>query len=150
MRHPLSIQGLSDGGAHVGTVCDSSFSTYLLTHWSRDRSRGDKLGLADVVRRLTSDIADYCGMYDRGRLQEGLKANINVIDYDHLRLHAPEMVQDLPAGGQRLLQAAQGYDAVIVNGEIVLENDAVTAARPGRLLRLGEAGHTEAGTSQAA
>jgi N-acyl-D-aspartate/D-glutamate deacylase len=136
MKHPLSIQGLSDGGAHVGTVCDSSFSTYLLTHWARDRSRGEKLPLADVVRRLSSDVADYCGMHDRGRLREGLKANINVIDYDSLRLHAPEMVQDLPAGGQRLLQAATGYTAVIVGGETVLENDQVTAARPGHLVRL--------------
>jgi len=136
MKHPLSIQGLSDGGAHVGTVCDSSFSTYLLTHWTRDRSRGEKLPLAEVVRRLTSDVADYCGMRDRGRLRAGLKANINVIDYDGLRLHAPEMVQDLPAGGQRLLQAASGYTAVIVGGETVLENDRLTAARPGHLVRL--------------
>ncbi|MEP5763524.1 MAG: amidohydrolase family protein [Halieaceae bacterium] len=150
MRHPLSIQGLSDGGAHVGTVCDSSFSTYLLTHWTRDRSRGDKLELADVIRRLTSDIADYCGMHDRGRLQPGLKANINVIDYEQLRLHAPEMVQDLPAGGQRLLQAASGYRAVIVNGEAVLEDDALTTARPGRLLRLGAAGSPERETTRAA
>jgi len=139
MRHPLSLQGLSDGGAHVGTVCDSSFSTFLLTHWTRDRSRGEKLPLADVIRRLTSDIADYSGMTDRGRLRVGLKANINVIDYAGLRLHAPEMVQDLPAGGQRLLQAATGYTAVIVAGEPVLENDRVTRARPGRLLRLGSA-----------
>jgi N-acyl-D-aspartate/D-glutamate deacylase len=139
MNHPLSIQGLSDGGAHVGTVCDSSFSTYLLTHWTRDRIRGEKLGLADVVRRLTSDIAEYCGMEDRGRLAVGLKANINVIDYKGLRLHAPAMVQDLPADGQRLLQAASGYEAVLVAGEVVLEKDAVTAARPGRLVRLGAA-----------
>jgi N-acyl-D-aspartate/D-glutamate deacylase len=139
MNHPLSLQGLSDGGAHVGTVCDSSFSTYLLTHWARDRSRGDKLSLTEVVRRLTSDIAEYCGMEDRGRLAVGLKANINVIDYKKLRLHAPQMVQDLPAGGQRLLQAASGYEAVLVNGEVVLEKDVVTAARPGRLVRLGAA-----------
>lgn len=137
MNHPLSIQGLSDGGAHVGTVCDSSFSTYLLTHWSRDRSRGEKMQVPEVVRRLTSDIADYCGMEDRGRLAVGLKANINVIDYKGLRLHAPEMVQDLPAGGQRLLQAASGYNAVVVDGEVVLENDVVTTARPGRLVRVG-------------
>ena len=136
MKHPLSLQGLSDGGAHVGTVCDSSFSTYLLTHWTRDRTRGEKLPLAEVIRRLSSDAADYCGMHDRGRLREGLKANINVIDYDKLRLHAPQMVQDLPAGGQRLLQAASGYTAVIVNGEPVLENDRVTNARPGHLVRL--------------
>ncbi len=138
MQHPLSIQGLSDGGAHVGTICDSSFSTYLLSYWARDRQRGPRLELSDVVQRLTSDIADYCGMADRGRLQVGLKANINVIDYGGLQLKPPRMVQDLPAGGQRLLQDAEGYRAVIVAGEIVVENDTITAARPGRLLRMGE------------
>ena len=138
MQHPLSIQGLSDGGAHVGTVCDSSFSTYLLSYWARDRVRGDQMPLADVVRRLTSDIADYCGMSDRGRLAPGLKANINIIDQEKLRLHPPRMVQDLPAGGQRLLQDASGYRAVIVAGEVVLENDEITQARPGRLVRMGQ------------
>lgn len=138
MRHPLSIQGLSDGGAHVGTVCDSSFSTYLMSFWTRDRQRGERLQLSDVIRRLTSDIADYCDMHDRGRLKVGLKANINVIDYEQLRLFAPRMVQDLPAGGQRLLQDAQGYRAVIVAGEPVIENDQLTSARPGRLLRSGQ------------
>ncbi len=138
MQHPQSIMGLSDGGAHVGTVCDSSFPTYLLTHWTRDRKRGDKLDLADAIRRLTSDIADYSGMTDRGRLQVGLKANINVIDMDKLRLFAPHMVQDLPAGGQRLLQEAAGYSAVIVAGEVVLENDQLTGKHPGRLVRAGQ------------
>ncbi len=138
MQHPQSIMGLSDGGAHVGTVCDSSFPTYLLTYWTRDRQRGDKITLADGIRRLTSDIADYCGMHDRGRLRVGLKANINVINYDALRLFAPHMVQDLPAGGQRLLQEAQGYRAVIVDGELVLENDQLTGRYPGRLVRMGQ------------
>ncbi len=138
MRHPLSIQGLSDGGAHVGTICDSSFSSYLLSYWARDRERGPRLELSDVVRRLTSDIADYCDLSDRGRLRVGLKANINVIDHDALRLHPPRMVQDLPAGGQRLLQDASGYRAVIVAGEPVIENDELTSARPGRLVRAGQ------------
>ncbi|MEH6518470.1 MAG: amidohydrolase family protein [Halioglobus sp.] len=138
MQHPQSIMGLSDGGAHVGTVCDSSFPTYLLTHWTRDRQREGKLELADAIRRLTSDIADYSGMSDRGRLQVGLKANINVIDMDGLRLFAPNMVQDLPAGGQRLLQNAHGYRAVIVAGEVVLENDQLTGKYPGRLVRAGQ------------
>jgi N-acyl-D-aspartate/D-glutamate deacylase len=137
MRHPLSIMGLSDGGAHVGTVCDSSFPTYLLSYWTRDRKRGGKLQLADAIRRLTSDIADYTGMTDRGRLKVGMKANINVIDMDKLRLFAPHMVQDLPAGGQRLLQDAQGYRAVIVAGDVVLENDQLTGRYPGRLVRMG-------------
>jgi N-acyl-D-aspartate/D-glutamate deacylase len=138
MRHPLSIMGLSDGGAHVGTICDSSFPTYLLSYWTRDRVRGEKIELKDAVRRLTSDVADYCGMTDRGRIKEGLKANINVIDIGKLRLHAPEMIQDLPAGGQRLLQPAEGYSAVIVAGEVVLRQDQLTGQYPGRLLRMGQ------------
>lgn len=137
MSHPQSIMGLSDGGAHVGTVCDSSFPTYLLSYWTRDRVRGARLELAEAVRRLTSDIADYCGMRDRGRIRAGLKANLNVIDMARLRLFAPRMVQDLPAGGQRLLQDAEGYRAVIVAGEVVLANDRLTGRYPGRLLRLG-------------
>jgi N-acyl-D-aspartate/D-glutamate deacylase len=138
MQHPLSIMGLSDGGAHVGTVCDSSFPTYLLSYWTRDRVRGERITLPDAVRRLTSDIADYCDLGDRGRLKVGLKANINVIDADSLRLHAPHMVQDLPAGGQRLLQEAEGYRAVIVAGKTVLANDQLTGAYPGRLVRMGQ------------
>jgi len=137
MQHPLSIMGLSDGGAHVGTICDSSFPTYLLSYWTRDRERGARLPLADAVRRLTADIADYAGLGDRGRLRPGLKANINVIDYGRLRLFAPRMVQDLPAGGQRLLQDAAGYRAIIVAGETVVADDRVTGVRPGRLVRAG-------------
>jgi N-acyl-D-aspartate/D-glutamate deacylase len=138
MQHPQAIMGLSDGGAHVGTVCDSSFPTYLLSYWARDRQRGARLALPDAIRRLTSDIADYCDLTDRGRIRVGMKANINVIDMDGLRLFAPHMVQDLPAGGQRLLQEAQGYRAVIVAGEVVLENDQLTGAYPGRLVRMGQ------------
>lgn len=138
MQHPQSIIGLSDGGAHVGTICDSSFPTYLMSFWTRDRQREGKISLADAIRRLTSDIADYCGMADRGRIKVGMKANLNVIDYDKLRLFAPRMVQDLPAGGQRLLQDAQGYRAVVVAGETVLENDQLTGRFPGRLYRAGQ------------
>ena len=138
MQHPQSIMGLSDGGAHVGTICDSSFPTYLLTYWTRDRRKGPRIPLAEAIRRLTSDIADYCGMADRGRIRVGQKANINVIDYDRLRLFAPRMVQDLPAGGQRLLQDAAGYRAMLVNGECVLRDDRLTGAYPGRLYRAGQ------------
>ncbi|MFT7287813.1 MAG: N-acyl-D-aspartate/D-glutamate deacylase [Halieaceae bacterium] len=138
MQHPQAILGLSDGGAHVGTICDSSFPTYLLSYWTRDRPRGGRLELPDAIRRLTSDIADYCGMADRGRIRVGLKANINVIDMSRLRLFAPRMVQDLPAGGHRLLQDAAGYRAVIVAGETVLENDQLTGCHPGRLYRSGQ------------
>lgn len=144
LKHPQSILGLSDGGAHVGTICDSSFPTYLLSYWTRDRPRGGKLELKDALRRLSSDIADYCGMADRGRLKVGLKANINVLDIEQLRLHAPYMEPDLPAGGQRLLQEASGYRAVIVAGEVVLENDRLTGRYPGRLLRVNQPKQREA------
>lgn len=138
MTHPLSIMGLSDGGAHVGTVCDSSFPTYLMSYWTRDRARGERVELSEAVRKLTSEIADYCGLSDRGRVKEGLKANLNVIDMQRLRLRAPEMIQDLPAGGQRLLQEAEGYDAVIVAGRVVLREDQLTGELPGRLVRAGQ------------
>ncbi|NVJ97487.1 MAG: amidohydrolase family protein [Alphaproteobacteria bacterium] len=138
MTHPQAIMGLSDGGAHVGTVCDASFPTYLLCHWTRDRTQGPKIGLSRAVQMLTSEIADYVGFKDRGRLLVGMKANINVIDHKNLRLHPPHMVKDLPAGGQRLLQDASGYIATIVGGVPVLEHDKLTGALPGRLVRLGQ------------
>ncbi len=139
MRHPLAVMGLSDGGAHVGTVCDASFPTYLLSYWTRDRTRGPRLGLTQAVKMLTADPADYIGFSDRGRIRPGLKADLNVIDMARLRLHSPRMVQDLPAGGQRLLQDAEGYRATIVSGEAVVRNDEITSARPGRLVRAHEA-----------
>ncbi len=138
MNHPQAIMGLSDGGAHVGTVCDASFPTYLLSHWTRDRTQGPQIELKRAVQMLTADIADYVGFHDRGRLEVGKKANINVIDHANLRLHPPHMVKDLPAGGQRLLQEATGYVATIVDGVPVVENDQLTGNRPGRLVRLGQ------------
>jgi N-acyl-D-aspartate/D-glutamate deacylase len=138
MDHPLAMMGLSDGGAHVGTVCDASFPTYLLSHWTRDRARGETIALERAVQMLTADIADYLGLSDRGRISLGLKADLNVIDYDALKLSPPRLVQDLPAGGQRLLQDAAGYRATIVAGEVVVENDQLTDARPGRLVRSGQ------------
>lgn len=137
MDHPLAMMGLSDGGAHVGTVCDASFPTYLLSYWTRDRTRGDKIALPRAVQMLTADIADYLGFADRGRIKPGLKADLNIIDMERLRLHPPRLVQDLPAGGQRLLQDAEGYRATIVAGEVVVRDDEVTDARPGRLVRSG-------------
>jgi N-acyl-D-aspartate/D-glutamate deacylase len=139
MDHPLSMMGLSDGGAHVGTVCDASFPTYLISYWTRDRSRGERIALERAVKMLTADIADYLDLSDRGRIQPGLKADLNVIDHANLHLKAPRLVKDLPAGGQRLLQDASGYRATIVNGEIVVRNDQLTDARPGRLVRAGQA-----------
>ncbi len=137
MKHPLAVMGLSDGGAHVGTVCDASFPTYLMSYWTRDRDRGERMALEATVHMLTGKQADYLGFDDRGRIKPGLKADLNVIDHDRLRLHAPRMVQDLPAGGQRLLQDATGYRATIVAGQVVVREDAVTDARPGRLVRAG-------------
>jgi N-acyl-D-aspartate/D-glutamate deacylase len=134
MNHPQALMGLTDGGAHVGTICDASFPTYLITHWTRDRET-NRLELPKVIKMLSADPADYMGFIDRGRIKEGYKANINIIDYEQLRLFPPKMIQDLPAGGQRLLQEAQGYRALVVNGEVVLENDQLTGKLPGRLVR---------------
>ena len=137
MRHPKALPGLSDGGAHVGTICDASFPTYLLAHWTRDRLNRGKPGitLPRAVQMLTADAADYLGLSDRGRITVGQKADLNIINYEALSLGVPVMVQDLPAGGQRLLQPVTGYMATFVNGERVIENDQITAARPGRLVR---------------
>jgi len=140
MKHPKALPGLSDGGAHVGTICDASFPTYLLSHWTRDRLRKDKDGitLPRAVQMLTADGADYLGLTDRGRIAIGMRADINIIDYDGLDLAMPEMIQDLPAGGQRLIQPVKGYKATFVKGEQVIANDEVTKARPGRLVRGGQ------------
>jgi len=138
ITHPNSLPGLSDGGAHVGTICDASFPTYLLSYWARDRIDKDKPGLTleRAIQMLTADGANYLGMTDRGQLKVGMKADINVIDFEALKLGVPRMVPDLPAGGQRLLQPVEGYRAVIVSGEPVVENDLVLEARPGKLVRM--------------
>ncbi|MEQ8352439.1 MAG: amidohydrolase family protein [Leptospiraceae bacterium] len=134
LEHPQSLFGLSDSGAHVGTVCDGSFPTYFLSYWTRDRKK-DRIGLERAVQMLTSDNARHMGYSDRGLIQVGKKADLNVIDYDNLSLKAPRMIQDLPGGGQRLMQEVQGYRATLVAGQVVLENDQVTDARPGRIVR---------------
>lgn len=138
LQHPQALPGLSDGGAHVGTICDASFPTYLLSYWARDRLNKGKPGitLERAIQMLTADGADYLGLGDRGRLQVGMKADINVINHKQLSLGVPSMVQDLPAGGQRLLQPVTGYRATFVSGQQVIENDQVLASRPGRLVRM--------------
>ncbi|MFK8020374.1 MAG: amidohydrolase family protein [Pseudomonadales bacterium] len=138
LQHPAALPGLSDGGAHVGTICDASFPTYLLSHWTRDRVKHGKDGieLSRAIQMLSSDGASYLGMHDRGQLKVGLKADINIIDYEKLSLGVPKMVQDLPAGGQRLLQPVSGYRATFVSGKQVISNDEVTSARPGKLVRM--------------
>lgn len=137
LTDPATLLGLSDGGAHCGLICDSSVPTFMLTHWVRDRVRGPRLPLEWVVKRQTSETADFFGLNDRGRLAPGLKADINVIDFDRLRLHAPELVHDLPAAGKRLVQHVDGYKAILVAGTPIFENGADTGARPGRLVRAG-------------
>ena len=134
LTHPNALLGLSDGGAHVGTICDASFPAYLLSHWTRDRAT-DRISLPRAVQMLSADAADYLGLSDRGRIQIGQRADINIIDYDELALKAPQMIQDLPAGGQRLLQAAKGFRSTLVAGREVIRNDEVTEERPGRLVR---------------
>lgn len=137
LMDPATLSGLSDGGAHCGSVVDASMPTYLLTHWARDRKRGPKLPLEWVVKAQTADTADFFGLTDRGRLAPGLRADVNVIDYAGLRLHAPRLVRDLPAGGQRLVQGADGYVATMVAGETVFENGEHTGGLPGKLVRAG-------------
>ena len=135
LQSPAGVSGLSDGGAHCGLICDASYPTFLLTHWARDRHRGPKFSLEYVVRKQTMDTATLFGLSDRGVIQVGKKADLNVIDMDALRLGVPKMVHDLPAGGRRLLQGATGYDATIVNGVVTRRNGVDTGARPGRLVR---------------
>ena len=129
------VMGLGDGGAHVGTICDASFSTYLLAHWGRDRTRGERIDLATLVKRQTRDTARAVNLLDRGVIAAGMKADLNVIDFDNLRVRAPEMIKDLPAGGSRLEQRADGYLVTIVSGEVTYQNGEATDALPGRLVR---------------
>jgi len=135
MLHPRTVLGLSDGGAHCGLICDASMPTYLLTHWVRDRTRGERIPLEHAVRLQTGNTAAVYGLTDRGTLTPGKKADVNVIDLDALRLHAPEMVFDLPAGGRRLVQRVDGYRATVVSGAVTFENGEATGARPGGLVR---------------
>ena len=131
LRHKNTIVGLSDGGAHVGFILDASFPTFLLTHWGRTRG----LPVAELIRRLTSDTAGAAGLADRGRLAVGLRADINVIDFERLALAKPDMVFDLPAGGRRLMQQVTGYAATIVAGTVTYREGVATGALPGRLVR---------------
>ncbi|MDJ0847744.1 MAG: amidohydrolase family protein [Myxococcota bacterium] len=135
IHHPRAALGLGDGGAHCGIICDASIQTFMLTHWVRDRKRGERIPVEFAVRRMCRDTAELYGLGDRGVLEPGRKADLNVIDLDALRLEAPEMIFDLPAGGRRFMQRARGYRATVVSGEVVLEHDEPTGALPGRLIR---------------
>jgi|HubBroStandDraft_6_1064221.scaffolds.fasta_scaffold47737_2 N-acyl-D-aspartate/D-glutamate deacylase len=134
IAHADCVMGLGDGGAHVGIISDASYPTYLLTHWGRDRAKG-RFDLGFLVKRQTSDTAAAVGLADRGVLAPGMKADINVIDFDRLRVKRPVMAFDLPAGGKRLLQGASGYVATIVSGEVIYRDGEPTGALPGKLVR---------------
>jgi N-acyl-D-aspartate/D-glutamate deacylase len=135
LLHPRSAVGLADGGAHCGVICDASMPTFMLTHWTRDRKRGETLPLELVVQKQTRDTARLYGMTDRGTLEPGMLADVNLIDYERLQLLPPEVAADLPAGGRRLLQKAVGYVATIKRGVVTFREGVHTGALPGRLVR---------------
>ena len=143
--HPGTVLGLGDGGAHCGLLCDASLPTYMLSHWARDRSRGNRLDLEQAVHLQTRNTAELYGFDDRGLLAPGYLADVNVIDFEALALDPPEMVYDLPAGGRRLIQRAHGYVATVKSGVVVREDDEATGERPGRLLRGPRPAPTPAG-----
>ena len=135
LKHPYTISGLGDAGAHCGAISDASFPTTLVQHWSRDRDRGEKLPLKTVIKMQTSETASLLGINDRGVLEEGYKADINIIDYEKLTLHEPEIINDLPAGGRRLVQKASGYDYTIVSGAVAFIKGEATGVLNGKLIR---------------
>ncbi len=133
--HPRTLLSLSDGGAHCGVICDASSPSYMLTHWVRDRERGERLSLEYAVKLQTSETANAYGLKDRGLLAPGMRADLNIIDFENLRLHAPEAVHDLPASGRRLVQKVDGYKATIQSGQVTYENGSATGLLPGKLIR---------------
>ena len=137
LGHPDTVMALADGGAHYGLICDASFPTYFLQRWVRDADPGDRIALADAIAELTARPAATVGMTDRGRIAEGMKADLNIIDFNALRLHVPTIRYDLPAGGKRMHQAADGYVATIVSGAVTYRDGQPTGALPGRLVRRG-------------
>jgi N-acyl-D-amino-acid deacylase len=132
-----TLLGLSDGGAHCASIVDAGVPSYMLMHWARDRKRGPRLPLELMVKRQTNDTATFFGFGDRGRLKEGLRADVNIIDYGGMKIHAPEIINDLPAGGQRLVQRVEGYEATICAGQPIFEKGEHTGALPGKLVRAG-------------
>jgi N-acyl-D-amino-acid deacylase len=140
LNDPACLLGLSDGGAHCTSIVDSGVPTYMLTHWSRDRSRGPKLPLEMLIKRQTSETADFFGLSDRGRLAPGLRADVNLIDYDRLQVQKPELVHDMPASGRRFVQKVDGYEMTIAAGTPIFEKGQHTGALPGRLVRAGRLG----------
>ena len=129
--------GLSDAGAHCGSICDGGMPTFMLTHWARDRRRGPKLPIEHVVRRQTSETAALFGMHDRGLVAPGMKADLNVIDFDALGFSPASMAYDLPTGARRLVQRGRGYAMTVASGTVIVEDDEMTGELPGRLIRAG-------------
>jgi N-acyl-D-aspartate/D-glutamate deacylase len=149
LQHPKTRLGLGDGGAHCGVICDASIQSFMLTHWTRDRTRGPTFSLESMVKTCSSETARAYGLLDRGRLAPGYRADVNVIDYDQLQLGAPYMAHDLPTGARRLLQRAGGYRYTLVAGEIAFESGKPTDARQGRLIRGPQAAPPAPSPSQA-
>lgn len=135
MRDPNTVYGLADGGAHCGVISDASIPTFLLTHWARDRTRGDRLAIEELVANQTRKTAECYGLFDRGLIAPGMKADINLIDHDRLHIHEPKITYDLPANGKRYLQAITGYVMTLCSGEVIYEEGQPTGALPGRLIR---------------
>jgi N-acyl-D-aspartate/D-glutamate deacylase len=135
LRHEGAVIGLGDGGAHLGSICDASYPTFMLTHWVRDRRRGARLQLEFAIEAMTRRTARVAGLNDRGVLAPGYRADINLIDFERLHLGKPFIVRDLPRGGRRLMQQAQGFKATIVAGQVVYRDGEATGALPGRLVR---------------
>jgi N-acyl-D-amino-acid deacylase len=140
LNDPACLLGLSDGGAHCTSIIDAGLPSYMLAHWGRDRSRGPRLPLELLVKRQTSETAEFFGLHDRGRLAPGLRADVNLIDFDRLRLSQPELVHDMPANGRRFVQRVEGYVATLVAGMPIFERGQHTGAMPGRLVRAGRNG----------
>jgi N-acyl-D-aspartate/D-glutamate deacylase len=140
LNDPACLLGLSDGGAHCTSIIDAGVPTYMLTHWARDRARGPKLPIELMVKRQTSETADFFSLSDRGWLQPGLRADVNVIDFDRLQTRKPELVHDMPANGRRFVARVEGYEATLVAGTPIFERGQHTGALPGRLVRAGQTG----------
>jgi len=135
LKHPYTVFGLGDAGAHCGAISDASFPTTLIQHWGRDRDRGEKFPLEALIKMQTFETSRLVGIKDRGLLMEGLKADINVIDFDNLTIHEPEILNDLPAGGRRLVQKASGYSYTIVSGQVAFKDGEATGELNGQLIR---------------
>jgi len=142
LNDPACLLGLSDGGAHCTSIVDAGVPSYMLTHWGRDRARGPRLPLEMLVKRQTSETANFFGLTDRGRLAVGLRADVNVIDFDGLTMQKPEIIYDMPANGKRFVQRVEGYEATLVAGQPIFERGEHTGALPGKLVRAGQVGQT--------